>query len=239
MNLKRKKEKEKNKIEIQIRRVETNYQKLLEKEVILAAFIPLVVYVANAVGIQTQTLYIRDLAVSHNIAFINYSIKQSDIELTEDGLLDPQLYQFHESTTIEINWEALKQEMVKMLTLPQGGVKIETGPRVTLVIGVNGSGKTTSIAKLAYKGKSEGQTVLLAAGDTFRAAAIDQIKAWAERIGVGVIAHQPGSDPGAVVYDAMNAAVNRHANQLIIDTCLLYTSPSPRDRTRSRMPSSA
>jgi fused signal recognition particle receptor len=114
--------------------------------------------------------------------------------------------------------EALKQEMVKILTPPPRGDEIKSEPRVTLVIGVNGSGKTTSIAKLAYRGKSEGQTVLLAAGDTFRAAAIDQIKAWAERIGVGVIAHQPGSDPGAVVYDAMNAAVNRHANQLIIDT---------------------
>ena len=89
---------------------------------------------------------------------------------------------------------------------------------VVLVVGVNGSGKTTSIAKLARYHRNRGDRVLLAAGDTFRAAAIDQLKIWAERAEVDIIAHQPGADPGAVVYDAIRAADSRHANVLIIDT---------------------
>jgi fused signal recognition particle receptor len=89
---------------------------------------------------------------------------------------------------------------------------------VVLVVGVNGSGKTTSIAKLAAYHKARGDRVLLAAADTFRAAAIDQLKIWAERIGVEIIAHQPGADPGAVVYDAIRAASSRNFNVLIVDT---------------------
>lgn len=89
---------------------------------------------------------------------------------------------------------------------------------VVLVVGVNGSGKTTSIGKLAKYHKDKGQRVLLAAADTFRAAAIDQLKVWGERVGVEVIAHQPGADPGAVVYDAIRACESRHADVLIIDT---------------------
>jgi fused signal recognition particle receptor len=114
--------------------------------------------------------------------------------------------------------EALKKEMVEILDLPVDQVSVPAPPRVILVIGVNGSGKTTSIAKLAFQARNEGKSVVLAAGDTFRAAAIDQIRTWAERIGVDVIAHQPGADPGAVVYDAMAAARSRHAEVLIIDT---------------------
>jgi fused signal recognition particle receptor len=114
--------------------------------------------------------------------------------------------------------DALKKEMVKMLTLPVNTVEVASPPRVTLVIGVNGSGKTTSIAKLAYQAKHNGQSVMLAAADTFRAAAIDQLNTWAERIGVDIVAHQPGADPGAVVYDAMAAAKSRQIDILIIDT---------------------
>ena len=114
--------------------------------------------------------------------------------------------------------EALKQEMVKILKLPSRETAAAAPPKVILVIGVNGSGKTTSIAKLAYQAKNQGQSVILAAGDTFRAAAIDQLRAWAERIGVDIVAHQPGADPGAVVYDAMAAARSRQAQLLIIDT---------------------
>jgi fused signal recognition particle receptor len=113
---------------------------------------------------------------------------------------------------------ALKKEMVKMLTLPVTETAVAAPPRVTLVIGVNGSGKTTSIAKLAAQAKNNGQTVILAAADTFRAAAIDQLRTWAERIGVDIVAHQPGADPGAVVYDAMVAAKSRQTQVLIIDT---------------------
>ncbi|GAI39241.1 unnamed protein product [marine sediment metagenome] len=83
---------------------------------------------------------------------------------------------------------------------------------------MNGSGKTTSIAKLAHGFKNEGEKVILAAADTFRAAAVDQLKRWGERVGVEVIAHQPGGDPGAVVFDALQAAQARQAQVVIIDT---------------------
>lgn len=89
---------------------------------------------------------------------------------------------------------------------------------IILVVGVNGSGKTTSIAKLAHLLKSEGHRVMLAAGDTFRAAAIEQLKMWGERVGVPIVANQPGSDPGAVVFDAIHAARARNIDVLIIDT---------------------
>jgi fused signal recognition particle receptor len=113
----------------------------------------------------------------------------------------------------------LKDEMVKILTVPSAAPAAAiTPPEVILVVGVNGSGKTTSIAKLAYRYKKEGKTVLLAAADTFRAAAIDQLKKQGERAGVDVIAHQPGADPGAVVYDALQASKSRGADVLIIDT---------------------
>ncbi len=89
---------------------------------------------------------------------------------------------------------------------------------VVLTVGVNGSGKTTSIAKLAKYHKDLGQKVLLAAGDTFRAAAIDQLKIWGDRVGVDVIAGLPGGDPGAVVYDAIRASRSRNIDVLIVDT---------------------
>jgi len=89
---------------------------------------------------------------------------------------------------------------------------------VVLVVGANGSGKTTSIAKLAHYHKARGDKVILAAADTFRAAAIDQLRIWGERTGTPVIAHQPGADPGAVVYDAIRASRARGANVLIADT---------------------
>lgn len=91
-------------------------------------------------------------------------------------------------------------------------------PSVILVIGVNGVGKTTSIAKIANNLKKDGKKVLLCAADTFRAAAIDQIQIWADRIGVDLIKHTEGSDPAAVVYDAACAAKSRNADVLIIDT---------------------
>ncbi len=92
------------------------------------------------------------------------------------------------------------------------------GPAVMLVVGVNGTGKTTTIGKLASRYAGEGRSVILAAADTFRAAAIDQLRIWAERAGVQMIAHAPGADPGAVVYDALDAAVARGADLVIADT---------------------
>lgn len=91
-------------------------------------------------------------------------------------------------------------------------------PAVLLIVGVNGTGKTTTIGKLAARYVGEGRTVILAAADTFRAAAIDQLRIWADRAGVPVIAHAPGADPGAVVFDALDAAVARGADMVIADT---------------------
>ncbi|MGI6202963.1 MAG: signal recognition particle-docking protein FtsY [Eubacteriales bacterium] len=97
-------------------------------------------------------------------------------------------------------------------------LKLGTKPSVILVIGVNGVGKTTSIAKIAKLLKSERKQVLVAAADTFRAAAIDQLAVWADRVGVDIIRHSEGSDPAAVVFDAISAAKKRGCDVLLIDT---------------------
>jgi fused signal recognition particle receptor len=115
--------------------------------------------------------------------------------------------------------DLLKRELVALLGDPPAMTVDE--PRlltVILIVGVNGSGKTTSIAKLARYYQERGRKVLLAAADTFRAAAIDQLKIWGDRGELPVIAHQPGADPGAVVYDAIRACQSRQADLLIIDT---------------------
>jgi fused signal recognition particle receptor len=120
----------------------------------------------------------------------------------------------------------LKEELMSILTsVPfrgalwgEDGAKPVPRPGVILVVGVNGTGKTTSIAKLAHLYRQEGENVVVAAGDTFRAAAIDQLKTWAERVGAQVVAHREGSDPGAVAFDAVAAAQSRDAAVAIIDT---------------------
>jgi fused signal recognition particle receptor len=91
-------------------------------------------------------------------------------------------------------------------------------PAVVLVVGVNGTGKTTTIGKLAARYHAQGHRIVLAAGDTFRAAAIDQLRIWADRSGSEIVAHAPGADPGAVVYDALDAAAARRADIVIADT---------------------
>jgi len=116
---------------------------------------------------------------------------------------------------------ALIQEEVKKLLESSGDLSLGSSDdklTIILVVGVNGAGKTTSIAKMAYRFKNYNQKVMLAAADTFRAAAIDQLQIWADRVGVELIKHQEGADPGAVVYDAINAARARKADILIIDT---------------------
>ena len=97
-------------------------------------------------------------------------------------------------------------------------LKLDITPSVILVIGVNGVGKTTSIAKIANRLKQDKKKVLLAAADTFRAAAIDQLQIWADRVGVDLIKHDEGSDPASVVFDAVSAAKSRGADVLIVDT---------------------
>ena len=115
--------------------------------------------------------------------------------------------------------ELLRQELLRILTENQRPyLEGNRNLSVVLVVGVNGSGKTTSIAKLARYHQGRGDRVLLGAADTFRAAAIDQLRIWAEHVGVDVVAHQPGSDPGAVAFDTVQAALARGANVAIIDT---------------------
>ncbi len=112
----------------------------------------------------------------------------------------------------------IKEEISNLLQAYNSDIDISAAPTVILVVGVNGAGKTTSIAKMANRYKKENKKVLLAAGDTFRAAAIDQLQIWADRVGVELIKHQEGSDPGAVVFDALSAAKARKSDVIIIDT---------------------
>jgi len=114
--------------------------------------------------------------------------------------------------------ELLKEILIERLGKEVKPLNISQGLSVILVMGVNGVGKTTSIAKLAYLMKEEGKRVLIAAGDTFRAAAIEQLEIWAGRVGVDIIKHKIGSDPAAVIFDAVSAAQARGADVVLCDT---------------------
>ncbi len=112
----------------------------------------------------------------------------------------------------------LREILAEMLSVGESGLDLSGKPAVLLMIGVNGVGKTTTIGKLANRLKEEGNRVLLAAGDTFRAAAADQLSIWADRARVDIIRHEEGSDPAAVVFDAMNAARARKVDVVLVDT---------------------
>lgn len=117
--------------------------------------------------------------------------------------------------------QALKNALAEIIAdLMTGGneLNISTKPSIILVVGVNGVGKTTTIGKLAHRLTEDGKKVIIAAADTFRAAAIDQISIWAERAGIDIVKHQDGSDPAAVVFDAIKAASARNADVVICDT---------------------
>ena len=116
--------------------------------------------------------------------------------------------------------ELLRRALAGLLKENQGmeGRRYSASPWVTLVVGVNGVGKTTTIGKLAHQLEQSGKRVLLAAGDTFRAGAIEQLEIWGGRAGAEVIKHGPGQDPSGVVFDAVHAAQKRHADVLLIDT---------------------
>ncbi len=118
--------------------------------------------------------------------------------------------------TVEVK-QALKDIIAEMLG-EDSQLDLSTTPSVILVIGVNGAGKTTTIGKLSYQLINQGKKVLVAAADTFRAAAIDQLEVWCERSGADIIKHGEGSDPAAVVFDAMDAAKARNADVVIVDT---------------------
>jgi len=139
--------------------------------------------------------------VADLISEVRQSWKKGEIQNSEDivTFLQTQLLRRWPVDDLQIKWAPNK-------------------PTVILVTGVNGSGKTTSIAKLAYHFKKEGRKVLVAACDTFRAAAVEQLTIWAERIGVPIVKHDQGADPGAVAYDACEAAVARGIDVVIVDT---------------------
>jgi len=123
----------------------------------------------------------------------------------KEKISDPQLI-----------YRLLEEEISKFLIDPEEGLKHK--PEVILVVGVNGTGKTTSIGKLTDLLKKENKTVILGASDTFRAAAVDQLAIWAERNQVDMVKHSPGADPSAVAYDAVSAGKARNADVVIIDT---------------------
>lgn len=127
-------------------------------------------------------------------------------KVKEKGLTDP--------ADIKENLKEIIMEMLGEDT----PLNLSTTPSVILVIGVNGVGKTTTIGKLCTKFKAEGKSVLVAAADTFRAAAIEQLEVWTKRAGVDIVKHSEGSDPAAVVFDAVTAAKARHTDVLICDT---------------------
>ena len=127
-------------------------------------------------------------------------------KIKERGITDPQ----------EIM--ELIHEVVSEMMGDDTGLDLSVSPAVIMVIGVNGAGKTTTIGKLSHQFKKEGKKVLVAAADTFRAAAIDQLQVWTDRAGVDIVKHAEGSDPGAVVYDALDAAQARGCDVVIIDT---------------------
>ena len=153
-----------------------------------------------------ETLLMADVGVSTTeklMAAVRQGIKKKQINSPED--LKPFLAK--EISAILTTGE--DQNQTKMA---------EEGPTVLLVIGVNGAGKTTTIGKLAAYYKGQGKRVMLAAADTFRAAAIDQLEVWGERTGAQVIKHEEGSDPAAVAFDAVKAAIARRVDLLIVDT---------------------
>ena len=113
---------------------------------------------------------------------------------------------------------ALQEVLTEAMDAGDNGLKLETKPSVILMVGVNGVGKTTTIGKLAARFTAEGKNILLCAGDTFRAAAAEQLEVWAKRSGCDIVRHEEGSDPAAVVFDSITAAKARNKDIIIVDT---------------------
>jgi fused signal recognition particle receptor len=146
---------------------------------------------------------------------------QADVGVVATGRIIERVREaFGDQTAGEDLAEFVKGELKGLLADPRPGTLAVApgGPTVYLIAGVNGSGKTTSIAKLAQRLKDEGQSILLAACDTFRAAAADQLTIWAERAGVDIVKGAPGADPASVAHDACDRALARKVDVLIVDT---------------------
>ena len=140
---------------------------------------------------------------------------ETAVKATE--MLRKTIKEQHLKTTEEAK-EALKEILVEMLSVGDTALKLDTTPSVVLVIGVNGVGKTTTIGKIATQLVKQGKKVLLVAGDTFRAAAADQLEIWAGRAGADLVRQNEGADPASVVFDGIQAAKSRNADVILIDT---------------------
>jgi len=147
--------------------------------------------IASDVGVETTSFVLKDLT---------------------------ERFKRNELSTPEQVRGRLKQLLLEILSTCSSSFSLTASPSVVLVVGVNGTGKTTTIGKLASRLQAEGKKVMLAAGDTFRAAASEQLSIWGERSGIPVIKHKEGADPGAVVFDAVTAAKARAVDVLIVDT---------------------
>jgi fused signal recognition particle receptor len=124
-------------------------------------------------------------------------------------------------------WAALRAEALRILSIESGGIRLGAAPTVVLMVGVNGVGKTTTIGKLATRLHQDGKKVILAAGDTFRAAAVQQLEVWGKRVGVEVIKGKEGADPGAVAFDATTKSKEATADVLLVDTAGRLHTKSP------------
>ncbi|MDE6021420.1 MAG: signal recognition particle-docking protein FtsY [Ruminococcus sp.] len=149
-----------------------------------------------------ETMIMGDMGVETSEAICNALRKR----IKERGITDPS------------DIMSLIQEIISEMLGEDKSLELTTKPSVIMVIGVNGAGKTTTIGKLCHQLKADGKKVIVAAADTFRAAAIDQLEVWTQRSGVELVKHAEGSDPGAVVYDAIDAAKARGCDVLICDT---------------------
>jgi len=140
-----------------------------------------------------------------------------DTALKATGALRKTVRERHLKTTEEAK-TALKEILVQMLDVGDTALNMQTKPSVVLVLGVNGVGKTTTIGKIATQLVKQGKNVLLVAGDTFRAAAADQLEIWAERAGAGIVRQHEGADPASVVFDGIQSAKAKNVDVILVDT---------------------
>jgi fused signal recognition particle receptor len=135
--------------------------------------------------------------------------------------------QKHDLSSSQAVWDALRAEALRILGIGGGRIAVSHHPTVVFMVGVNGVGKTTTIGKMATKLKAEGKTVLLAAGDTFRAAAVQQLEVWGKRIGCEVVKGKEGADPGAVIFDAIQKAKQSGVDVVLADTAGRLQTKTP------------